>query len=288
MAMTKILGFTGEAEILGGLHAVTFHAGSGLTIQGLDLDGAYGVLDALARRQITGVRLQPGDRPPERQADDPRLAEYTRMQGEGFNGSFSDFLDYIHEHAGKGSTEAKALADVPFSLVPKPLEVDKAAFLAAGVGPGVVPAKPIALENAGQRAEQPKKSKRPPIQDVKLPEPEIPPPSPAAFAGESATDRAARGALEAGQVKEPPKEPEKVKEAPPAAGGEIPEKVLSSKRFIEVLEWVMKAYGHTPKDVDAIVAQLEQLKAQIPVVQRVRDLQDKVTSNLAAWAENGG
>ena len=224
MAITKMLGFTGEAEILGGLHAITFHVGSGLTIQGLDLDGAYHVLDALARRQITGVNPVAVGNPAlpplklvsdavERQADDPRVAEYVRMQGEGFKGSFSDFLDYIHEHAGKGSTEAKALE------VAKPLELDKAAF-AAGVGPGVVPEK---------AAEKPKQRRRmemhddPPKEEAKPKEaPKADPPKEEKASSTTSSATSAAAAT-----------PSVTPAATVSGTEEIPEKVTSSKRFIK-------------------------------------------------------
>lgn len=70
------------------------------------------------------------------------------------------------------------------------------------------------------------------------------------------------------------------------APGDVPEKVAKTGRFIEVLDWVMKSKGLVPKQVDEIVAEVEKLKA-LPVVARVRDLKDKVVSNLAAYAEAG-
>ncbi len=281
MAMTRILGFTGEAEILGGLHGVVFHEG-GLTIQGLDLDGAYAVMEALSKKTLTGVRLVPGDRPQTgggvAQGPDPRMEEYKQMQAAGFNGSFSDFLDYIHDAKTKKAEKEK----------------------------------PERREKTAAESDEVSKKR----------EPEKPLLDAPAFAGESDTDRAARGAQIAANEKAKPtltteekaaikslesgsttttlpegatlvslaeKAAEvKAAEKKEATPSDIPEKVVTSKRFIEVLEWVMKENGLTPKDEEAIIKKLEQLKDRIPVVQRVRDLKDKVTSNLAAWAENGG
>ena len=62
MGLTKIHGWKGEAEILGGLYSVEFDAGN-LTIRGLDLDGGYAVLEALAAKTIQAVRVSSGTRP---------------------------------------------------------------------------------------------------------------------------------------------------------------------------------------------------------------------------------
>jgi hypothetical protein len=225
MGLTKIDGFEGEAEILGGLHRVEFSNGS-LAILGLSLDAAYGVLDALASKTIRAVRVQPGDRP---------------------------------EIVGQ-------LPDPPKEFVPPTLE-------------------------------QLPETKPPP----KLP--------PATFAGERASDRAAAGVMDA-LVRESFKEKQAAPVAaskdaepssasagsppPPTGAGDgeavsgVPAKVVGTKRFIEVLEWLLKERKLSTKDVDGIVAALEEIKAVVPVVGRVRDLRDKVVANLAAWAENGG
>jgi hypothetical protein len=73
---------------------------------------------------------------------------------------------------------------------------------------------------------------------------------------------------------------------PGADNGEVPEKVAKSARFIEVLEWVIQSKGFKPAQVDEIVAAIEALK-ELPAVRRVRDIRDKVTSNLEAYAEAG-
>lgn len=65
-----------------------------------------------------------------------------------------------------------------------------------------------------------------------------------------------------------------------------PEKVVKSGRFIDVLEWVMKTRGLKAEQVDEIVAVIEQLK-ELPAVRRVRDIKDRVISNLAAYEEAG-
>lgn len=70
------------------------------------------------------------------------------------------------------------------------------------------------------------------------------------------------------------------------ATGDVPEKVAKTGRFIEVLDWVLKAKGLKPSQVDEIVSEFEKLKT-LPVVARVRDLRDKVVSNLAAYGEAG-
>lgn len=209
MGLTKIDGFTGEAEILGGLYRVEYAAGT-LSVSGLGLDGAYAVLDALAARQIVAVRVRPGDRPlaapqPQTPPERPSARE------------------------APPSARAEASAAAP------PWEENK---------PADKPAQESGAATASSGAEAAE-------------------PGPAAGAGTP----------------------------PPAAagpGGVVPEKVAGSKRFIEVLEWVMSAKGLKPADVDAIVAALEAVRDSVPVVARVRDLRDKVTSNLAAWAENGG
>jgi len=73
--------------------------------------------------------------------------------------------------------------------------------------------------------------------------------------------------------------------APNADG--IPENIAKSKRFIEVLDWVMKARGLKPDAVDQLVSECEKLKAAVPVIARVRDIREKVESNLAAYKEAG-
>jgi hypothetical protein len=73
---------------------------------------------------------------------------------------------------------------------------------------------------------------------------------------------------------------------PGSDGAEVPEKIAKSTRFIEVMEWVMATKKLKPGQVDEIVAGCEALK-EIPAVRRVRDIRDKVISNLAAYAEAG-
>jgi hypothetical protein len=259
MAMTKILGFTGEAEILGGLHGVVFHAG-GLTINGLDLDGAYAVMEALSKKALTGVRLVPGDRPA-----DPRVEEYKVAQATGFAGSFSDFLDYIHDHtAGKLKT-VKAEPEKP--------RLDAPAF----AGESATDRAARGAQNAANERAKEEKKPKPALTTVEKE-------AIKSLESGSTTTKLPEGATLVSLAEKAAE----VKTAEKGASSDIPEKVASSKRFIEVLEWVMKENNLAPKDVDAIIAKLEMLKDRIPVVQRVRDLRDKVTSNLAAWAENGG
>lgn len=246
MAMTKILGFTGEAEILGGLHGVTFHDG-GLTISGLDLDGAYAVMEALSKKTLMGVRLEPGDRPGAEPVDARREA-YREKQAEGFKGSYEDFLDLIH--AQPGEKKAVKEAQPKTELAPKVFAGEKESDRAAAAVNDEILKTIREKEKAAKSAAK--------TEEVKA---EVKPEAPT-------------GRVETSQ--------------PEAGGDDIPEKVVGSKRFIEVLEWVMQANGLTTKDVDPIIAKLEAVKDRIPVVQRVRDLRDKVTSNLAAWAENGG
>lgn len=65
MGLTKIEGFKGEAELLGGLYAVEFDDGK-LTVKGVNLDGAYSMLEALAAKTILSVRVgkeQPTEQP---------------------------------------------------------------------------------------------------------------------------------------------------------------------------------------------------------------------------------
>lgn len=84
--------------------------------------------------------------------------------------------------------------------------------------------------------------------------------------------------------------PPKDAEAPPfdtAPSGDLPEKIVKTGRFIEVLDWVMKTKGYKPTQVDEIVAACEALRQHIKVVERVRDMRDKVTSNLQAYTEAG-
>lgn len=85
----------------------------------------------------------------------------------------------------------------------------------------------------------------------------------------------------------PPKEEKGAEPAPAAAEGGVPEKIAKSGRFIEVMDWVMKERGLKPSQVDEIVAECEKLAPQIKVVERVRNLKEKVESNLAAYAEAG-
>lgn len=56
MGLTKIHGWKGEAEILGGLYEVEFEHGA-LLIKGLDLDTSYVVLEELAAKKIVSVRV---------------------------------------------------------------------------------------------------------------------------------------------------------------------------------------------------------------------------------------
>lgn len=106
----------------------------------------------------------------------------------------------------------------------------------------------------------------------------------------SSKDQVPKEEKKAGRLPTPEPEeskPETPAPAPPAEkNGAIPEKVATSARFIDVLDWVMKSNGFKSEQVDEIVAAFEPLK-ELPVVKRVRDLRDKVVSNLAAYAEVG-
>lgn len=66
----------------------------------------------------------------------------------------------------------------------------------------------------------------------------------------------------------------------------VPEKIAKSGRFIEVLEWVMQSKGFKPTQEAEIIAAVTELQ-MLPAVRRVRDIGDKVKSNLAAFTEAG-
>ncbi len=83
------------------------------------------------------------------------------------------------------------------------------------------------------------------------------------------------------------KELEGVKE-PGSDGAEVPEKIAKSTRFIDVLEWVISTKKLKRTQVAEIVAAFSELKlGEVPAVRRVRDLTDKVTSTIEAYAEAG-
>ncbi len=81
MALTKIHGWKGEAEILGGLYEVEFERGT-LTIKGLDLDGGYAVLEALAAKTIVAARVQAGARPNPVKSQAPDQPDHSDRRGE--------------------------------------------------------------------------------------------------------------------------------------------------------------------------------------------------------------
>lgn len=83
------------------------------------------------------------------------------------------------------------------------------------------------------------------------------------------------------------KELEGVKE-PGSDGAEVPEKIMKSTRFVDVLEWVIATKKLNRAQVAEIVSAFQELKlGDVPAVRRVRDLHDKVTSTLEAYAEAG-
>lgn len=79
MSITRLTGFTGEAEVLGGLVAVEYRDGTGLTLK-VPMDFAHKLLDALRTGTLGAVRLDstlnvPATTAPERTAlDDQKLA----------------------------------------------------------------------------------------------------------------------------------------------------------------------------------------------------------------------
>jgi len=95
--------------------------------------------------------------------------------------------------------------------------------------------------------------------------------------------------VEADELEFPPKDD--VPPQPPTiaeeAAGDVPEKIKNATRFIEVLDWVLATKKFNKTQVDEITAACEELRPVVKVVSRVRDLKDKVVSNLAAYSEAG-
>ena len=69
--------------------------------------------------------------------------------------------------------------------------------------------------------------------------------------------------------------------------GDVPEKIAKTKRFIEFLDWLMKAKNLKVSQVDEIVAEVTKFKESIPVVSRIGDIRERVLSNLVAYEEAG-
>lgn len=69
----------------------------------------------------------------------------------------------------------------------------------------------------------------------------------------------------------------------------IPEKVLKSGRFIDVMQWVMQTYNLKAAQKDEIIAACREVQQDIPLLGKIsaESLVVKVESNLAAFAENG-
>lgn len=104
-----------------------------------------------------------------------------------------------------------------------------------------------------------------------------------------ARDGASEGDAKAAQVLPPAAEKEPAPPEKPEAllvAGVVPEAIAKSGRFIEVMDWVIKSKGLKRTQVDEIVAECEKLK-DLPIIRRVRDIRDKVVSNLAAYGEAG-
>jgi len=209
MAITKLTGFTAEAEVLGRMVRVQFSE-EGLLIEDLSQAEAMEALDKLANRSLVGVnpavalQQMEAPRPPRVSAPSPRK-----------NGT--------KEH----SRSSEDLPQQPVKEPPLPASLTKGA-----------PEDP-ALEF---------------------------PPKPSA-----------------------PRSPAPVRAAPAPAAvvpEGVPDAVAKSARFIEVLEWVMKSKNLKATQVEEIVAAVELLK-ELPAVRRVRDIRDKVTANLEAYAEAG-
>ena len=84
----------------------------------------------------------------------------------------------------------------------------------------------------------------------------------------------------------PPKESAPLAAAPTDENG-LPQRVVESKRFIEVMTYVMEKHGLKGDNKAAIVAACEALKEHVPVVRRTRDIGEKVEMNLLTLAEAG-
>jgi hypothetical protein len=89
----------------------------------------------------------------------------------------------------------------------------------------------------------------------------------------------------------PPKE--EAKAAPPAPKpsapkdeGEIPQRILESKRFIEVMTFLMQKHKLSVEDRDAVLSACEALKEKIPVLRRKRDLAESVDACLLTMQES--
>jgi hypothetical protein len=69
--------------------------------------------------------------------------------------------------------------------------------------------------------------------------------------------------------------------------GSLPPEIVGSKRFIEVMDFVMKRDGLKPSQAEQIIATLDALKEQVAIVGRARSIREKVEANLQAYAEAG-
>jgi len=236
MGLTKVDGFDGEAEILGGLHRVQF-SHERLIIEGIELNRAYEVLDRLSAGTIQAVRVS---------QQDAKVA--TREQ----------VKDVMAEGLQTGIELGKKMGK---------------------------PADTFSCEVCGKPA--PNRMRRCNDHPHAVNAPQVVKETDAtAKAEEKPADPIAAVA-----VKQPEKVAEKPVErlgpAPPPGSVEMPDNIAGSKRFIEVMNWAMDAYGLKPADEDKIIALMETLRPKAKIVERVRDMGDKVKSNLAGWKEAG-
>lgn len=90
-------------------------------------------------------------------------------------------------------------------------------------------------------------------------------------------------AAEANVAVKEPTEPERLAAEP---DGELPEDIKGAKRFVQVLEWVMRVKALKPTDVEPLLAELTKMQPEVKVLTRVANLREKLESNLAAFTEN--
>lgn len=255
MALTKINGFTGEAELLGSLHEVQFTGGN-LTIYGLSLDAAYDVLDALAAKAIVATRVR-GEKTANFVEKSPFRSEQLANSPQGEGADSGSFYYYDNSknipESEPGSQKATPPARPPRESAMRAVSAKSEASRGPSNATADVEAPPAKAKQSASKAAAASASKE------QQPETEQPP-----------------FEMDAKLLEFPPKD----------EGDAVPDNILKSGRFVEVLDWVMKAKGLKPTQEAELLAELSKLK-ETPAVRRVRDLKDKLASTLAAYEEVG-
>jgi hypothetical protein len=76
--------------------------------------------------------------------------------------------------------------------------------------------------------------------------------------------------------------------APEMAGG-IPPEIQNAPNVISILDWLVKNRGVSPKDVNAMVAAVQEIAPQVGLLRRMgAKLPERISSTLQMFKEGGG